>query len=411
MYKSDISVARAQRRHDLDWLRVIAFGSLIFFHTAIMFEPTALPNMVNDEASPALGMYVAFSHQFRLALLFLVSGMGVRFALRHRDGKTYFAERCRRLLIPLLFGVFVIVPPMVFLEKRFNEQYLGNFVEFYSTLFSGSVYPEGSLSWHHFWFIAYLFLYCMFTWPLFRRWKQVPAKARLDRVGAWIATGVNLYWFIIPLFMIEILLRPLFPGHRDLVSDWASFAHWLVVFMMGYIIAHQPLILKRIEELRYTSLILGTTSSFLLFMLFYEPMSYSFVLNREITIENAIRFSAFSALRLLGVLAWLYTCVGFAARFLNRGSVVLTYLNNAVYPLFCLHHLLIVALGYYILPTDLSIASKFLLIVIGTFLGAFFAYEMMIRRVPGLAVFFGAKNSPSVTQTDQRAFDIWSCRL
>ena len=74
----------------------------------------------NSTSSPVLQMFVAFLQEFRLGLLFLVSGMGVRFALATRDNKEFLGERARRLLIPLLFGIIVIVPPMVFLEKVHN---------------------------------------------------------------------------------------------------------------------------------------------------------------------------------------------------------------------------------------------------------------------------------------------------
>ncbi len=61
------------RRYDLDWLRLIAFGILIYFHTAIIFVPDGLPLVQNAESSEWMHRFVAFSSQFRLALLFMIS--------------------------------------------------------------------------------------------------------------------------------------------------------------------------------------------------------------------------------------------------------------------------------------------------------------------------------------------------
>jgi peptidoglycan/LPS O-acetylase OafA/YrhL len=161
---SDLAIN--ERRADLDWLRVIAFWLLIYFHAAIAFVPGGIPMIQNAEVSPVLQVMVGFLHEFRLALLFLISGVGVSFALRHRNRAQFMRDRAVRLLVPLVFGVLVIVPPMIFLEKRFIAEFTGSFAEFYPTFFIDGVYPVGNLSWHHYWFIFYLFLFCMLGWPI-----------------------------------------------------------------------------------------------------------------------------------------------------------------------------------------------------------------------------------------------------
>jgi hypothetical protein len=85
------------RRYDLDWVRLIAFGILIYFHTAIIFVPYGLPLIQNAVSSEWMDYFVAFSSQFRLALLFLISGVGVAFARRRRDNRAFLAERSKRV--------------------------------------------------------------------------------------------------------------------------------------------------------------------------------------------------------------------------------------------------------------------------------------------------------------------------
>ena len=133
----------------------------------------------NAESSPVLQVMAGFLHEFRLALLFLISGVGVSFALRHRNKAQFMRDRAVRLLVPVIFGVLVIVPPMIFLEKQFIGAFSGSFAEFYPKFFTEGVYPRGNLSWHHYWFIVYLYLFCLLGWPIFAYFKRAAGRRHL----------------------------------------------------------------------------------------------------------------------------------------------------------------------------------------------------------------------------------------
>ena len=178
--KGTSELAINERRADLDWLRVIAFGLLIYFHAAIAFFPGGIPMIQNADTSIVLRVMAGFLHEFRLALLFLISGVGVAFALRRRNRAQFMRERAVRLLVPFVFGILVIVPPMIFLEKRFIGEFAGSFADFYLAFFVEGVYPNGNLSWHHYWFIAYLAIYCVIGWPVFAYFKRAAGQMRLD---------------------------------------------------------------------------------------------------------------------------------------------------------------------------------------------------------------------------------------
>jgi len=386
-----IDTKTVDRRYDLDWLRIVAFGVLVFFHSAVLFLPSGIPNVINDQSSLVLSAGVAFLHQFRLALLFLVSGMGVYFALKKRRGAAYIKERSTRLLIPLLFGILVIVPPMIYLENLYNDRFSGSFVEFYPSFFTQGLYPNGNLSWHHYWFIAYLYIFCLLSWPLFKRWRDQGAD-QLQRRLSWMQGGYRVYLLIIPLILVEIALRPWFPGFRNLVSDWASFAHWLIIFVAGYAMASNHTVLDKCRDLRYVSLLVAAVSSTFLFALFYNYETASFPFDRDITFPNALKFIAFTTIRMVGVWCWLLVCVGFAGKYLNHKTTAVIYLNRAVYPVFCLHLTTIVAIGFFVLPTSLSIPIKFTIISLGTLALVLFFYQVIIRQIGALGALVGAKN-------------------
>jgi glucan biosynthesis protein C len=131
------------RRHDVDWLRVVAVLLLIPFHSAVIFNRYAEWYVTNEAPSLALEAFAYFLSQWRMPLLFFVSGVGTVFALGFRAPQKYIRERAGRLLLPLAFGVLVIVPPQVYLWRRSDPGYELSYWGFYPTFFNG-LRPEGN---------------------------------------------------------------------------------------------------------------------------------------------------------------------------------------------------------------------------------------------------------------------------
>jgi peptidoglycan/LPS O-acetylase OafA/YrhL len=361
---SDLAIN--ERRADLDWLRVIAFWLLIYYHTAIAFVPGGIPMIQNAESSVVFPVMAGFLHEFRLALLFLISGVGVSFALRHRNKAQFMRDRAVRLIVPLVYGILVIVPPMIYLEKRFIGAFTGSFADFYPMFFTEGVYPRGNLSWHHYWFIFYLYLYCFLGWPIFEYFKRGTGRQQLAHWSQKLSRGGCLYLAIVPLAVVEILLRAWFPGFPDLIHDWANFSHWFMIFIAGFLLASSRPLLDRTQQLRGPTLALAMIATATMYAQFWLPEK-----------------GHFSPL--------VNVCLGFAGRYLQRPSRLLTYLNGAVYPLFCLHLTVIVALEYLIVPLDWSILAKYLAITTGTIVVSLGSYEFLWRRIAWVRPLLGLK--------------------
>src|SRR6267154_2037330 len=90
---------------------------------------------------------------WRIPLLFFVSGMGVYFALQNRNWKQLLQERGSRILVPLVFGVLVIVP-------------LGTWIwqSYYNLEFSYTILTYNPA---HLWFLGNIFVYVVVWSPLF----------------------------------------------------------------------------------------------------------------------------------------------------------------------------------------------------------------------------------------------------
>lgn len=161
------SAGTPTRRHDLDWLRVILFGLLIWFHLGV-FTFWLFPD---GEAPVGVAFVVDVMHQWRLAALFLISGMGTAFAFRRRDLKTFLNERLIRLGVPLLFATYVL---------------LGGLIAPIETLWLMLVPFPGvdAMPYAHLWFLRNLLLYSVMLAPLFAYVRSNPESGPV-RAARW----------------------------------------------------------------------------------------------------------------------------------------------------------------------------------------------------------------------------------
>ncbi len=376
------------RRFDLDWLRIIAFGILIYFHTAIFFIPGGIPMIQNRETSEVLQNFVSISHQFRLALLFFISGVGVAFAKKRRSNREFLKERSRKLLIPLVVGILLVVPPMIYAEKLFLAEFTGSFIEFYPHFFTDGVYPAGNLTWHHFWFIVYLYLFCLLGMKAFS-WLTANNNQKLTQL-ALRGRGYGIYEFIIPLTIVEISLRAIFPGFPDLIHDWANFFHWFLIFLAGFVFANDEQLLDNACELRFFSLFGAVATTCGLYLIFGG-------MNLEANIDDSyiiIKYLSYCVIKITMVWCSILACLGFAARYLRFSNSLLSYINEAVYPLFILHLTIITLLGYWVVEFEIGLWTKYFFITTATIVSIMAFYHFAIRPYNLMRLLFGVKELP-----------------
>ena len=140
------------RRHDIDWIRVIAIGLLLIYHIAISFQPWGgmMMFLKSEESMEWVWVGMSALNVWRIPLLFFVSGMGVCFAIRRRHWFGLMKERTLRILVPFLFGMAVIVPLHIFIWQ-----------DYYSQILSYVFMP------FHLWFLGNIFIYVAIMSPLF----------------------------------------------------------------------------------------------------------------------------------------------------------------------------------------------------------------------------------------------------
>lgn len=369
-----------QRRYDLDWLRVLAFTLLILFHTGMMFNNWNW-HVKNPETSSLLEYVMAFLNQWRMPLLFFISGAAVWFAMEKYSTARFSLERIKRLLVPLVFGMFVIIPPQVYFERRFQGEQFSSIWEFYQTVLELHPYPEGNFSWHHLWYLPYILTFSFLMLPVFRFFKSDRGRQILERATDKLSMRRLYILGFVPIAISELCLRPFWPdSFGNLIDDWAQFTTTLIIFCFGFALASSNRIWPRIERDRRRLLILGVVTMATVYLFRYGDFELP-VLGTEI----------YRIVRSANIWFWILTILGFGSKYLRRDSGFLRYANQAVYPFYILHQTITVMVGYYLVDWDAGIPIKFLVLATATFAGSWALYEFPIKRLNSIRPFFGLK--------------------
>jgi glucan biosynthesis protein C len=377
------------RQAYLDWLRILAILGVLFFHSAMAYVAEWEWHIKNKETSHILLEFNFWLHNFRMPLLFFISGTVSYFMLQKRTGGGFIGLRFRRLFIPLVVGMLVIVPPQVYME-RLTQGFKGNFWSWYPSIFRTGAYPKGNLSWHHLWFILYLLVYDILCTPLFVWLLSAKGRRSLQKLD-WLATGKWVYLLTLPGIVVYSAFSVRYPETNDLIHDWGYLPYWLLFLLTGFICIAHPGLMDSLERNRRGSLGLAFLS-----LLFVNYLRWNNVEPWDLIVawKNDLRTYAYLALK--GVLAWSWvlTAIGYGKRYLNKKHRILDYLNQAVYPFYILHQTVIVILVYYIVQTSDTIGMKYLFTVLATFFLSAGIFHLFIRPYAVTRWLFGMKPRP-----------------
>lgn len=361
------------RRSEFDWLRIIAFGILIFFHTGMLFVKWDW-HIKNNEVSAFIEWPMIFVGEWRMSLIFLISGVGVYFSLGYRPIKTFVKDRLKRILIPLLAGIFLVVAPQVYIE-RITQGYDGNYFTFYLSFLRFEPYPEGNFSWHHLWFLLYILLYCLILAPVLFWMKN--RRLDIGNLNRWMIVLLPILW----LGTGEWLLAYRFPKTHALYNDWFSHFMYVSIFLIGFLFAASEKAQSKIKDFRISALTMAMIITFVLYAFFWVGTSGWEYIDRK------VYHYLVAANRWL----WILTILGFSLQYLNKPSAHLPTINQYVYPIYILHQAVIIILGYYFRDVDSSILIKFTVISLSTFVICYIVVRFLIMKFDILRILFGMK--------------------
>ncbi len=351
-----------ERRYDIDWLRVLTIGLLLIYHIAIVLQPWGIyiGFIQNTESLEWLWIPMTMLNVWRIPLLFFVSGMGLSFALRKRNIKKLLLERSRRILIPFVFGVLCVVPIHVIIWENYYEQEI-------NVLFNPA----------HLWFLGNIFIYVLLLIPLIHH---------LQKAKGWLIVGAMKRVFnsafglclMMIFFVIEALL--LAPEQFELYAmTWHGFILGFITFFFGFSFINSGIQFSVLVQKWRWLFLIGGVLLYGIRLLYFELKAPNYL----IAIESVI---------------WIFTMFGFAAIYLNKPNRILNYLSQSAYPVYIIHMVFLYLGSVLILPLNLPVVLKFVLLVLFTFAGCMLCYEFLIRRVKFLRPIFGLNWQKSLSE-------------
>jgi glucans biosynthesis protein C len=139
-------VQPTSRSYYLDWLRVLAMLTIFLYHNARFFNYEDW-SVKNRQLDLGMSIFVRIVEQWIMPLFFVISAIAIYYSLKSRNNRQFLAERFKRLIIPLIFGIFILCPPQVYIERITHAQFSGSFWQFLPHYFDGWYGFGGNFAW------------------------------------------------------------------------------------------------------------------------------------------------------------------------------------------------------------------------------------------------------------------------
>ncbi|MDO3387649.1 acyltransferase [Gilvimarinus sp. SDUM040013] len=370
-----------QRKNELDGLRVLAFGLLILYHLGMAYVADWGWHVKSQYQSEFVQYLMLWSNQWRMSLLFLISGAAIAYQLQRCSGLGFFRRTATRLFVPLVFGSVFIVAPQVYIEIKSETSFDLDYVQFWWQYIGFGELPHvyirlvpTNLTYNHLWYLCYLFAYITILWllyPFVRRVTASPlARVLVARMPGWSLLLVPA----VGVFLIGELLWEAYPTTFTLVDDWYNHARYVFVFLLGFGVVQSNRLWQAFKQYRYLSLTLGVIC-YLVIVFLVNGGSISHYLPLVEPIEGYVKGAIWSANSWL----WISAVLGFGQALLARPKAWVQRANRAVFCFYILHQTLIVVSVYALANMTLGPILEPLLVLIITLAVSLAGYRLASR--------------------------------
>ncbi len=386
-----MAAVKNTRHYGMDVLRIAAFAILILYHSALYFSPGKWVVHANDTFEWLQYPLQAIT-PWRLMVLFAVSGFATAALLaRIESPMKLLHERSKRILIPLAFGMIVLVPVQSWIKLSTQMNYTGDFAtflkdqEFQFSEYAGYPLPH----WEHLWFLGYLW---MFTAILLVALTLVPAlKSALLMLGEWMTNGAMLIVFpAIGIALGHVFITATHLTNSGMFTDWAGDVHYVPAFIFGFILFNQPKLWATIKQHARISLIISIVA--------YAIVALTLVKNHEI--KNMGKIDYLLYLSCYSIIAWcmLPPILALADRAWNRDYAWRETLSRAIFPAYLVHQTIIVLIGWSLRDAGLNNGILYSIIIAAVVLGCILAY-WLANNIKLFGLFLGVAHKEKAIQS------------
>jgi hypothetical protein len=367
----------------MDWLRIGAFGLLIFYHVGMVFVTWGFHVKTADPAD-WVAVPMLLTNAWRLTLLFVVSGFASRALFAKSAGiRGFLGNRNTRLLLPLAFGVVAVVPPQSWVELVTQHGYTHSFFWFlthdyfrFGTL-DGVILP----TWNHLWFVVYLWAYTL-ALALLLTVRLPRAQALFDRVFS----GSGVLWLPIAwLLVTQMLLFQRGEDSHDMIHDGIAHLAYFPAFLFGFGLAGSHPARAALARFWVPAAVLAVAG--------YAVVASVEIAYPGFAIPTRPIARAFHIAREVQCWASIAALIGIAERFWNRDSSWRPMLTEAVFPFYIIHQTVIILVEYWLKPLGIGPVAEFVILVPATVAGCW-AFYLIGREIGWLRPLIGLRRKP-----------------
>lgn len=370
---TNISDKIDSRLSELDWLRVILIFAVFIHHVCMPFNGDGW-HIMNKDSSKLLDDIMVYFEQFRLPILFFISGVGSVILLSKITAKKFLKEKFLRLFIPLVVGILFVVPPQSYIEN------INDFQSYWQA------YPVLALKFgtNHLWFIEYLIVFFLLAISLNKLFGTSLGEKVVYSVQKLSQCKVGLYLLVILLVAIKVYFSLMFPSDDNKIENLSSSTFYFFFFIAGMIFIRSKAIWQSLCKHRFYNLILFILSTLAFYSYYYAPnLSDYFSLDTRWIIWWTVSC----------LVAWsaLLTILGYGQFYLTKTPKWLGSINELIYPFYIFHQTMIVVIGYYIIDLQAPIFVKIMLLFILSFTATSAICWFIIKPFNSLRFLFGLK--------------------
>ncbi len=349
-----------KREYYLDYLRIISILLLFVVHTLMVWNDYGQKFYVWGGDNRLVSSLIILINPWFMPILFVIAGMCARYSLKNRTTKQFIIERVRKLFIPFVSGIILLVPFQTLFARKFFFHYKGsildNFTHFITHYTDLSGY-DGAFTPGQLWFILFLFIISLIG-VLSER--VIPYKKFEKKFSE-----INIYIVILMFILV-------WGGYYIGNFGGFSIGKNLVLYLLGYYVLSNDRVLQLVEKYRKLLMVMFCSSLSILFIMYYRYAYYG---------DALVNF-----------VAWTGCCalISFAKKYLNKRTGFWFYFNKASFPVYMLHQSILVAVAYYTLLYVDGLLLQIGIIIIVSFIVSIFLYEI-IKRIPYVRLLLGMK--------------------
>lgn len=370
-----------ERHYGMDWLRIGAFALLIFYHIGMVFVPWDF-HIKTAQPMAWVEIPMLLTNPWRLTLLFVVSGYASRALLSKSAGiRGFLGNRSTRLLIPLVFGMAVVVPPQTWVQLVGQHGYGQSYLWFLSHDYfrfgklDGIVMP----TWNHLWFVAYLWVYTL----VLALMMPIPGASRMQAVFDRLFGGGRAV--VLPVIFLLVTQFWLFPHQdetHDLFHDGPAHLQYLPAFLFGFGLAGSRAVKDGLARWWAASAAtaIGCYAVMAGLLIAYPDFSFP---THHVTI-------VFRLAREIDTWVAIAALIGVAERFLNSDHRWRATLAEATFPFYIIHQTVIVLVEFWVKPLGIGAAGEFAILVPATIAGCW-GFYLIGREIDLLRPLIGLK--------------------